>query len=120
MITLFMPRKIMVRLPLIKEDYFDFLEDSNFDSNAFMVSTILDSSKIESLRSLHSKLTCSISQKCLTSAAIFVNNLEDLCYSIDALRDIVRGGNVVISIVIRLVFKLRRTDWPIGFEFPVT
>jgi len=89
---------------LVIEDYFDFLDDSNFDSNAFMVSTILDSSKIESLRSLHSKLTCSISQKCFISAAIFVNNLEDLCYSIDALRDIVRGGNIVISIVIRKSF----------------
>ena len=88
-----------------KEDYFDFLENSNLDSNAFMVSTILDSSKIESLKNLHLKLDCS--RKCLISAAIFVSNLEDLCFSIDTLRDVVREGNIVISIVIRKVLKLK-------------
>ena len=78
-----------------------------------MVSTILDSSKIESLKTLHMNLSCSTSQKCLISAAIFVSNLEDLCYSIDTLRDIVRDGNIVISIVIRNVFKLRASHWSI-------
>ena len=45
------------------------------------------------------------------SAAIFVINLEDLCYAIETLRDIVSGGNIVISIVIRRVFKLGLSDW---------
>ena len=110
---------LRVRRTRTLEDYFDFFEESNLGSNAFMVSTILDSSKIESLKTLHMNLSCSSSQKCLISAAIFVSNLEDLCYSIDTLRDIVRGGNIVISIVIRNVFwtsdwfmHLRRSDWP--------
>ena len=76
-----------------------------------MVSTILDSSKIESLRNLDLNLKCSTNQKCLISAAIFVINLEDLCYAIETLRDIVSGGNIVISIVIRRVFKLGLSDW---------
>ena len=76
-----------------------------------MVSTILDSSKIESLRNLDLNLKCSTNQKCLISAAIFVINLEDLCYAIETLRDIVSGGNIVISIVIRRVFKMGLSDW---------
>ena len=83
-----------------------------------MVSTILDSSKIETLGNLHLNLKCSINQKCLISAAIFVINLEDLCYSIETLRDIVSEGNIVISIVIRRVFKLGLSDWLLkGFSF---
>ena len=70
-----------------------------------MVSTILDSSKIESLRILHLNLKCSTNQQCLISAAIFVINLEDLCYSIETLREIVSERNIVISIVIRRVLK---------------
>ena len=104
---------------LIKEDYFDFFENQNskLDSNAFMVSTILDSSKIESLRNLDLNLKCSTNQKCLISAAIFVINLEDLCYAIETLRDIVSQGNIVISIVIRRVFKLGLFDWLLkGFQ----
>ena len=81
-----------------------------------MVSTILDSSKIENLKTLHMNLSCSTSQKCLISAAIFVSNLEDLCYSIDTLRDIVRDENIVISIVIRSVFKLRTSHWSIPLQ----
>ena len=76
-----------------------------------MVSTILDSSKIDTLGNLHLNLKCSANQKCLISAAIFVINLEDLCYSIETLRDIVSEGNIVISIVIRRVFKLGFSDW---------
>ena len=76
-----------------------------------MVSTILDSSKIESLRNLDLNLKCSTNQKCLISAAIFVINLEDLCYAIETLRDIVSQGNIVISIVIRRVFKLGLSNW---------
>ena len=76
-----------------------------------MVSTILDSSKIDTLGNLHLNLKCSANQKCLISAAIFVINLEDLCYSIETLRDIVSEGNIVISIVIRRVFKFRFSDW---------
>ena len=85
-----------------------------------MVSTILDSSKIESLRNLDLNLNCSTNQKCLISAAIFVINLEDLCYSIEILRDIVREGKIVISIVMRRVFKFKLSDWLSNQIGPIT
>ena len=92
---------------LIQEDYFKFSKISNLDSNSFMVTTMLDSSKIESLKILDFKLKCSMNQKCLISAAIIISDLEDLCYSIGKLRDLAIGRNIIISIVVRRDLELR-------------
>ena len=92
---------------LIQEDYFKFSKISNLDSNSFLVTTMLDSSKIESLKSLDFKLKCPMNQKCLISAAIIISDLEDLCYSIGKLRDLAIGRNIIISIVVRRDLELR-------------
>ena len=68
---------------------------------------MLDSSKIESLKTLDFKLNCSMNQKCLISAAIIISDLEDLCFSIGKLRDLAIEGNIIISIVVRRDFELR-------------
>ena len=68
---------------------------------------MLDSSKIESLKSLDFKLKCSMNQKCLISAAIFISDLEDLCYSIGKLRDLAIERNIILSIVVRRDLELR-------------
>ena len=95
------------KLFLIQEDYFKFSENSNLDSNSFMITTMLDSSKIESLKTLDFKLKCSMNKKCLISAVIIISDLEDLCYSIAKLRDLAIEGNIILSIVARRSFKLR-------------
>ena len=100
-------RASLFQLFLIQEDYFKFSKISNLDSNSFLVTTMLDSSKIESLKTLDFKLKCSMNQKCLISAAIIISDLEDLCYSIGKLRDLAIGRNIIISIVVRPNFKLR-------------
>ena len=71
---------------------------------------MLDSSKIESLKSLQLKIKCQINKKCLISAAIIVSNQDDLCFSIGKLREIASGGNIAISLAIRRVFRFKLSN----------
>ena len=81
---------------LVFEDYFDLIENLETDQN-FFISTILDSSRIEYLKLLHWKLSEEeTGQLPLISAAIYAKNIADLCFIIDATRNI----PIVISLVI--------------------
>ena len=84
---------------LVFEDYFDYAAKIDKSKQEFFISTILDSGKIEYLKMLNHRLSTN-DEVPIISAAIYAKNIVDLCFIIDATRNI----PIIVSLVINKSF----------------